>query len=186
MGPKITIDSATLMNKGLEVIEAHYLFGLDYSQIDVVIHPESVVHGIAEFKDGSMIAQLGTPDMRLPIQLALGWPERLPTGVAPFQLADPQRPATLTFGPVDGEAFPALDLAYRVGRLGSTYPAVMNAGNEVAVMAFLDGKLGLTGITEVAETVVDAHEPAPVVSEVSLQRADAWARARAAELVAER
>jgi 1-deoxy-D-xylulose-5-phosphate reductoisomerase len=186
MGPKITIDSATLMNKGLEVIEAHYLFGLDYSQIDVVIHPESVVHGIAEFKDGSMIAQLGTPDMRLPIQLALGWPERLPTGVAPFKLADPERPAALTFGPVDNEAFPALDLAYRVGRLGSTYPAVMNAANEVAVMAFLEGKLGLTGITEVAEAVVDEHEPAPVVSEVSLQRADAWARARAAELVAER
>jgi len=186
MGPKITIDSATLMNKGLEVIEAHYLFGLDYSEIDVVIHPESVVHGIAEFRDGSMIAQLGTPDMRLPIQLAMGWPERLATGVAPFNLADPARRTALTFQPVDREAFPALDLAYRVGSLGRTYPAVMNAANEVAVVAFLEGKLALTGITEVVERVVDEHEPAPVVSEVSLQRADAWARSRAAELVAER
>ena len=98
--------------------------------------------------------------MRLPIQLALGWPERLPTGIAPFKLGDPDRPATLTFGPVDSEAFPAIDLAYRVGRLGSTYPAVMNAANEVAVMAFLEGKLGLTGITEVAEAVVD-ERPSP-------------------------
>jgi 1-deoxy-D-xylulose-5-phosphate reductoisomerase len=186
MGPKITIDSATLMNKGLEVIEAHYLFGLRYSEIDVVIHPESVVHGIAEFTDGSMIAQLGVPDMRLPIQLALSWPDRLPSGVAPFKLADPDRPTTLTFEPVDRQAFPALDLAYRVGRLGSTFPAVMNAANEVAVMAFLDGKLALTEITELAEAVVTEHEPAGVVSEVSLQRADTWARARAADILAER
>src|SRR6266516_423323 len=149
MGPKITIDSATLMNKGLEVIEAHYLFDLPYSAIDVVIHPQSIVHGIAEFRDGSMVAQLGVPDMRLPIQLALNWPERLPTGVEPFRLADPSKPTRLTFEPVDREAFPALDLAYRVGRLGSTYPAVMNAANEVAVMAFLDGKLRLTGIIDV-------------------------------------
>src|ERR671930_2130841 len=186
MGPKITIDSSTLMNKGLEVIEAHFLFGLDYSEIDVVIHPESVVHGIAEFSDGSMIAQLGVPDMRLPIQLALSWPDRLSSGVAPFRLADPSGPTRLTFEPVDLDAFPALDLAYRVGRLGSTYPAVMNAANEVAVMAFLDGKLRLPGITETVEAVVAEHEPAAVVSEVSLQRADAWARARAADFLADR
>jgi len=135
-----------------------------------------------------MIAQLGTPDMRLPIQLALGWPDRLPSGVAPFLLADPMAPGPvkLSFEMVDREAFPALDLAYRVGRLASTYPAVMNAANEVAVMAFLDGKLALTGIAEVVEAVVDEHEPAPVVSEVSLQRSDTWARSRAAELVAGR
>jgi 1-deoxy-D-xylulose-5-phosphate reductoisomerase len=186
MGPKITIDSATLMNKGLEVIEAHYLFGLGYAEIDVVIHPESVVHGIAEFTDGSMIAQLGVPDMRLPIQLALSWPDRLASGVAPFRLADSTGPTTLTFEPVDREAFPALDLAYRVGRLGSTYPAVMNAANEVAVMAFLEGKLHLPGITDAVEAVVAEHEPVAVVSEVSLQRADAWARARAADFVADR
>jgi 1-deoxy-D-xylulose-5-phosphate reductoisomerase len=118
MGPKITIDSATLMNKGLEVIEAKYLFGLEYSQIHVVIHPEGIVHAIAEFRDGSMTAQLAVPDMRLPIQLALGWPERLPSGVGPVPLADKQ----LTFEPVDREAFPAIDLAYRVGELGHGVP----------------------------------------------------------------
>src|SRR3954470_13696665 len=117
MGPKIPIDSATLMNKGLEVIEAHYLFDLPYSAIDVVIHRESIVHGIAEFADGSMIAQLAQPDMRLPIQLALSWPERLATGIRPLRLADPEHPLQLSFEPVDREAFPALDLAYRVGRL---------------------------------------------------------------------
>src|SRR6266571_927066 len=186
MGLKITIDSATLMNKGLEVIEAHYLFELDYASIDVVIHPQSVVHGIAEFRDGSMIAQLSVPDMRLPIQLALAWPERLPTGVEPFRLADPSKPTRLAFEPVDRETFPALDLAYRVGRLGSTFPAVMNAANEVAVMAFLDGKIPLTRVSEVAAVVVEEHEPAAVVSVVSLDRADAWARQRAAEVAAER
>jgi 1-deoxy-D-xylulose-5-phosphate reductoisomerase len=180
MGPKITIDSATLMNKGLEVIEAHYLFGIDYSQIHVVIHPEGIVHALAEFRDGSMTAQLATPDMKLPIQLALGWPERLPTGVAPVPLAD----SKLTFEPVDREAFPAIDLAYRVGELGVTFPAVMSAANEVAVMAFLEGKIPLTRIVEVVQAVVDGHEtPSSVVSVVNLERADAWARGRAAEII---
>jgi 1-deoxy-D-xylulose-5-phosphate reductoisomerase len=186
MGPKITIDSATLMNKGLEVIEAHYLFELPYSAIDVVIHRESIVHGLAEFADGSMIAQMAAPDMRLPIQLALAWPERLPSGIRPLRLADPNAPLHLTFEPVDREAFPALDLAYAVGRRGSTYPAVMNAANEVAVMAFLDARVPLTRIGEVVAAVVDEHEAAPVVSVVSLERADAWARRRATELLAER
>lgn len=182
MGPKITIDSATLMNKGLEVIEAHYLFGLDYSAIDVVVHPESIVHAIAEFRDGSMIAQLARADMRLPIQLALAWPERLPTGIQPFRLAE-GGPTTLTFEPVDREAFPALDLAIRAGRLGGTYPAVLNAANEVAVMAFLEGKLPLTRITEVVEAVLEEHTPPSAVSVVTLERADGWARRRAAEIV---
>jgi 1-deoxy-D-xylulose-5-phosphate reductoisomerase len=186
MGPKITIDSATLMNKGLEVIEAHYLFDLPYSAIDVVIHRESIVHGLAEFADGSIVAQMAAPDMRLPIQLALAWPERLPTGIRPLRLADPNAPFQLTFEPVDREAFPAVDLAYAVGRRGSTFPAVMNAANEVAVMAFLDGRVPLTRIGEVVTAVVDEHEAAPVVSVVSLERADAWARRRAAELLAER
>jgi 1-deoxy-D-xylulose-5-phosphate reductoisomerase len=186
MGPKITIDSATLMNKGLEVIEAHYLFGLEYSRIDVVVHPESVVHAVAEFRDGSMMAQLAVPDMRLPIQLALAWPERLPRGVEALRLGDPKGPTRLTFEPVDREAFPALDLAYRAGELGGTYPAVMNAANEVAVMAFLDGKIPLTGIVEVVASLVDEHEPAAAVSLVSLDRADAWARRRAGEILAER
>lgn len=183
MGPKITIDSATLMNKGFEVIEAHYLFGIDYERIEVVVHPESVIHGIAEFRDGSMIAQLSAPDMRLPIQLALGFPDRLPAGITPLDLT---RHGALTFGVVDREAFPALDLAYRAGRLGATYPAAMNAANEVAVMAFLDGAIPLTGIADIVAGVLDEHEPAAVVSLVTLERADAWARLRAAELIESR
>jgi 1-deoxy-D-xylulose-5-phosphate reductoisomerase len=180
MGPKITIDSATMMNKGLEVIEAHYLFGIEYSQIHVVVHPEGIVHALAEFRDGSMIAQFAVPDMKLPIQLALGWPERLPTGVDSVPLTD----RTLTFEPVDREAFPAIDLAYRVGGLGLTFPAVMSAANEVAVMAFLEGKIPLTRIVEVVQAVVDEHEaPSSVVSVVNLERADGWARKRAAEII---
>ena len=182
MGPKITIDSATLMNKGLEVIEAHYLFDLEYSQIHVLIHPEGLVHAMAEFRDGSLRAEMAKADMRLPIQLALAWPERLPTGVEPVPLTD--RP--LTFEPVDREAFPAVDLAYRVGGLGLTFPAVMNAANEVAVMAFLEGKIPLTRIVELVQTVVDEHEPASVVSVVNIERADTWARSRAAEIIEER
>jgi 1-deoxy-D-xylulose-5-phosphate reductoisomerase len=182
MGPKITVDSATLMNKGLEVIEAHYLFDLEYSQIHVLIHPEGVVHAMAEFRDGSLRAEMASPDMRLPIQLALAWPERLSTGVEPVPLTD--RP--LTFEPVDREAFPAVDLAYRVGGLGLTFPAVMNAANEVAVMAFLEGKIPLTRVVEIVQTVVDEHEPGSVVSIVSIERADGWARQRAAEIVEER
>jgi 1-deoxy-D-xylulose-5-phosphate reductoisomerase len=185
MGPKITIDSATLMNKGLEVIEAHYLFDVDYSAIDVVIHPESVIHGMVEFRDGSMVAQMAPPDMRLPIQLALGWPDRLRKGIQPLRLAEPGRTTSLTFEPVDREAFPALDLAYRAGRLGLTYPAVMNAANEVAVGAFLEGRIKLTAIADVAASVIEEHQAASVVSAVTLDRADAWARGRAAEIVAE-
>jgi 1-deoxy-D-xylulose-5-phosphate reductoisomerase len=182
MGPKITIDSATLMNKGLEVIEAHYLFDLEYSQIHVLIHPESVVHALAEFRDGSLRAEMATADMRLPIQLALAWPERLSAGIEPVPLTD----HPLTFEPVDREAFPAVDLAYRVGGLGLTFPAVMNAANEVAVMAFLEGKIPLTRIVEIVQTVVDEHEPASIVSVVNIDRADAWARHRVAEIVEER
>jgi 1-deoxy-D-xylulose-5-phosphate reductoisomerase len=182
MGPKITIDSATLMNKGLEVIEAHYLFDLEYSQIHVLIHPEGVVHAMAEFRDGSMRAEMAVADMRLPIQLALAWPERLPSGVVPVPLTD----KPLTFEPVDREAFPAVDLAYRVGGLGLTFPAVMNAANEVAVMAFLESKIPLTRIVEVVQTVVDEHDPGQVVSVVNIERADAWARTRAAEIIEER
>ena len=183
MGPKITIDSATLMNKGMEVIEAHHLFGLEYSQIHVILHPEGIVHALAEFRDGTMLAHLASADMRLPIQLALAWPDRLPTGIASVPLADRR----LTFEPVDREAFPAVDLAYRVGQLGLTFPAVMSAANEVAVMAFLEGKIPLTRIVEAVTAVVDEHEPpSSVVSVVSLERADAWARRRAAEIIESR
>src|SRR2546421_5409733 len=180
MGPKITIDSATLMNKGLEVIEAHYLFGLDYRQIDVVVHPESIVHGFAEFRDGSMIAQMASPDMRLPIQLALGSPDRLPSGIQRLDLAGLGR---LTFEPVDRDRFPSLDLAYRAGQWGSTYPAVLNAANEVAVGAFLEERIRFTTIPEIVAAVMDEHDAAAAVSVVTLSRADAWARRRAAEIV---
>jgi 1-deoxy-D-xylulose-5-phosphate reductoisomerase len=182
MGPKITIDSATLMNKGLEVIEAHYLFDLEYSSIHVLIHPEGLVHAMAEFRDGSLRAEMAQPDMRLPIQLAMAWPERLSTGVEPVPLTE----KSLTFEPVDREAFPAVDLAYRVGGLGLTFPAVMNAANEVAVMAFLEGKIPLNRIVELVQTVVDEHEPASVVSVVNIERADTWARQRTAEIIEDR
>jgi 1-deoxy-D-xylulose-5-phosphate reductoisomerase len=182
MGPKITIDSATLMNKGLEVIEARYLFDLEFSSIHVVIHPQGLVHAIAEFRDGSMRAEMAMPDMKLPIQLALAWPERLSSGIVPVPLTE----KSLTFEPVDHEAFPAIDLCYRVGGLGLTFPATMNAANEVAVMAFLEGKIALTRIVEICQTVVDEHEPASVVSVVNIERADAWARKRAAEIIEER
>jgi 1-deoxy-D-xylulose-5-phosphate reductoisomerase len=180
MGPKITIDSATLMNKGLEIIEAHYLFGLDYDRIDVVVHPESLIHGIAEFADGSMIAQMAVPDMRLPIQLALAYPDRLGAGVAGLDLA---AVGQMSFEPLDREAFPAVDLAYRAGALGATYPAALNAANEVAVMAFLEGKIRLIHIPEVVSAVLDEHEAPKVVSEVALERADRWARIRASEVI---
>lgn len=180
MGPKITIDSATLMNKGLEVIEAHYLFGLDYSAIDVVVHPESIVHGMAEFLDGSFMAQLAAPDMRLPIQLALAYPDRLRAGISGLDLG---KLGKLTFEPLDREAFPAVDLAYRAGRLGLTYPAALNAANEVAATAFLEGNLRLVQIADVIAAVLDEHQAAPVVSEVTLGRADVWARSRAAEII---
>jgi 1-deoxy-D-xylulose-5-phosphate reductoisomerase len=180
MGPKITIDSATLMNKGLEVIEAHYLFRLDYNRIDVVVHPESVIHGIAEFTDGSLMAQMASADMRLPIQLALAFPDRLGTGIKPFDLT---KMGKLTFEDLDRDAFPAVDLAYRAGRLGLTYPAALNAANEVAVMAFLENKVKLIQIPEVVGAVLDEHQPAAVVSEVTLMRADRWSRGRAAEII---
>ena len=180
MGPKITVDSATLMNKGLEVIEAHYLFGLDYDRIDVVVHPESIIHGLAEFTDGSTMAQMATADMRLPIQLALGFPDRLRAGIKGLDLAEL---GNLTFEELDRDAFPALDLAYRAGRLGQTYPAALNAANEVAVLAFLDGKIPLIQIADVVAAVLDEHKGAPVVSEVALARADRWARTRAAEII---
>ena len=183
MGPKITIDSATLMNKGLEVIEAHYLFGLDYDRIDVVVHPQSIVHGLAEFTDGSTIAQLSVPDMALPIQLALAYPDRLRSGVRRLDLASL---GSLTFEELDRDAFPALDLAYAAGRGGATYPAVLNAANEVAVHAFLEGRIPLTGVGDVVAATLDRHDPATVVSVVSLERADVWARRTAAEFIERR
>ncbi|MGE0816604.1 MAG: 1-deoxy-D-xylulose-5-phosphate reductoisomerase [Vicinamibacterales bacterium] len=180
MGPKITIDSATLMNKGLEVIEAHWLFGVQAGQIDVVVHPQSIVHSLVEFTDGSMLAQLGTTDMRLPIQYAFSYPERWQTPVPFLDLA---RAGTLEFHPPDWEEFPCLGLAFRALEADRSLPIVLNAANEVAVAAFLDGRLPFTAIPDVIGGAMDAHRPAPVDTLPGVRVVDAWAKAHAAELV---
>ncbi len=155
MGPKITIDSSTLMNKGLEVIEAHELFGTPFDEIDVVVHPQSVVHSMVEFIDGSTIAQLSMPDMRLPIGYALGWPRRLGT---PFGTIDWTQLSQLNFEPPDRSTFKCLDLAYAAGRAGGTAPAVISAANEIAVDAFIDGEITWAQIHDVSAAVLDATE----------------------------
>ncbi len=183
MGPKITIDSATLMNKGLEVIEAHFLFGFSYDQIDVVVHPQSIVHGIACFVDGSMVQQAAPADMRIPIQSALSFPERLPSGARRIDLADI---GSLDFEPVDRERFPALDLAYEAGRKGGTYPAALNAANEIAVEAFLAGGLGFADITGVTTDVLAKHGSLDATVLEDVLEADAWARDEARSLISHR
>ena len=177
MGRMVTTNSATLVNKGLEVIEAHLLFGVPYDRIEVVVHPQSIVHSMVEFVDGSTIAQASPPDMRLPISLGLGWPDRVPGAGAPLNWA---RAALWTFEPVDDTAFPALSLAKRVGEAGATYPAVFNAANEVAVDAFHGGRIAFLDIVDTIAGVVDAHEPEPGVPTLeSVLAADAWARSAA-------
>jgi 1-deoxy-D-xylulose 5-phosphate reductoisomerase len=157
MGPMITVNSATLMNKGLEVIEAHLLFDVPYDRIEVAVHPQSIVHAMVEWCDGSTVAQLSMPDMRLAIGLALGWPER---DERPRGRIDWSRPHTLEFQPVDRDTFPLLELAVRAGRQGGTAPAAVNAANEEAVTAFLAGRLPFLGIAEVVTEVLDRHRPA--------------------------
>jgi 1-deoxy-D-xylulose-5-phosphate reductoisomerase len=174
MGAKITIDSATLANKALEVIEAHYLFDIDYDAIDVVVHPQSIIHSMVEFVDGSVLAQLGFPTMELPILYALTHPERLPDdGVRRF---DPVAAGDLTFHAVDGVRFPAYRLGVQAGRTGGTAPAVFNAANEVAVAAFLRGQLSFGGIGDVITQVLDAHSAEAVTELETVLTADRWAR----------
>ncbi|MDD7944948.1 1-deoxy-D-xylulose-5-phosphate reductoisomerase [Microbacterium sp. NE2HP2] len=173
MGRVVTTNSATLVNKGLEVIEAHLLFGVEYDRIDVVVHPQSVVHSMVEFLDGSTIAQASPPDMRLPISLGLDWPRRVAGVGAPL---DWTRASAWTFEPLDDAAFPAVALAKRVGREGGTYPAVFNAANEQAVEAFHAGALSFLGIVETVERVVEAHRPPSELSRESLAEAESWAR----------
>jgi 1-deoxy-D-xylulose-5-phosphate reductoisomerase len=180
MGPRITVDSATLMNKGLEVIETHWLFGVPYDRIDVWIHPESVVHALVETADGAHIAQLSTPDMALPVQYAMSYPERWDAGVAASQLP---RLGTLHFEEPDPEAFPALRLAYETGRQGGTAPAVLNAADEVAVEAFLAGRLGFLDMTGVIECALDAVAPAPLRALDDVIEADRRGREAARRLV---
>jgi 1-deoxy-D-xylulose-5-phosphate reductoisomerase len=175
MGLVVTTNSSTLVNKGLEVIEAHLLFDVPYDRIDVVVHPQSIVHSMVEFTDGSTLAQASPPDMRLPIALGLGWPDRVPGVGVPL---DWTRAQAWTFEPLDETAFPAVALAKRVGVAGATYPAVFNAANEQAVAAFHAGRIGYLEIVATVERVVDAHEPHPMTLEGVLE-AERWARARA-------
>jgi 1-deoxy-D-xylulose-5-phosphate reductoisomerase len=179
MGRKITIDSATLMNKGLEVIEAHWLFGIAAAQIDVLIHPQSVVHSMIELVDGSMIAQLGVTDMCLPIQYAFSYPDRWPGSLAPLDLASAGR---LEFAVPDGAVFPCLALAYRALAAERSAPVVLNAANEIAVARFLDGRLNFPGIPQVIAAVIDAHRPADVGSLAQVRAVDLWAREYAGEI----
>jgi 1-deoxy-D-xylulose-5-phosphate reductoisomerase len=173
MGPKITTDSATLANKGLEVIEAHFLFGLDYDQIDVVIHPSSTVHAVVRFRDGGALAHLGYPDMRVPISFALTYPERAATAVPQLDLS---QGLTLEFEPPDLDAFPLLALARDAGERGGTYPCAFNAANEVAVAAFLDERLPFLGIADVVAEALAGVDGAPARDLDELVEADAQAR----------
>jgi 1-deoxy-D-xylulose-5-phosphate reductoisomerase len=180
MGGKITIDSATLMNKGLELIEAHHLFGVGYERIDVVVHPQSIIHSLIQLNDGAALAHMGYPDMRVPISYALHWPDRADVPVKPLDLPELGR---LTFEEPDLEAFPCLRLAREAAVAGGTAPCVLNAANEVAVGAFLDGELSFTGIAEVIERALTDLPAEPVRHFSDLYRADAAARARADELI---
>lgn len=180
MGRKISVDSATLMNKGLEVIEATLLFGLPESKIDVLVHPQSVVHSLVEYADGSLLAQLGTPDMRTPIAQALAWPERITSGVQSLNLSEIGQ---LEFEPPDHERFPSLNLARAAARAGGTAPAVLNAANEVAVQAFLDRRLNFTDIAAVIDKVLQRLNSVPVKALGDVLEADAAARRIACTLI---
>lgn len=179
MGAKITIDSATMVNKGLEVIEAHWLFGLPYDQIDVVIHPESIVHSMVEFNDTSVIAQLGNPDMRVPIQYALTYPERQSSPASPLDLL---KQSTLHFREMDFERYPCMKLAYAAGRLGGTATTVFNAANEVAVSRFLRREISFLSIEAIIEKVLASHDATALPSLEAIMETDAWARREAAAL----
>ena len=176
MGKKITIDSASMMNKGLEVIEAHWLFGVDFSRIDVIIHPQSIIHSMVEFRDGSILAQIGIPDMRVPISYALSYPER---AELPSCRLDLLHAGKLEFMEPDMEKFPNLRLAYEAGKSGGGMPAVLNAANEIAVEKFLEGKIGFTDMTVLIKKTMAEYEPKGALSMDEILKADQWARERA-------
>ncbi len=180
MGLVVTTNSATLVNKGLEIIEAHLLFDVEYDSIEVTVHPQSIVHSMVEFVDGSTIAQASPPDMRLPISLGLDWPNRVAGVGVPL---DWTRASSWEFAPLDGEAFPAVELAKAVGRAGGTYPAVFNAANEQAVHAFHAGRIGFLDIVETVSSVVEQHDGGEISLEGVLD-AERWARAEADRLIA--
>lgn len=179
MGPKITIDSATLMNKGLEVIEAHYLFNAPFDKIDIVIHPESIIHSMVEYIDGSVIAQLGTTDMRIPIQYAFTYPNRSETPVERLNLAQVGR---LHFEKPDRQKFPCVDLAYEAGEKGGTYPAVLNAANEVAVNRFLNKEIPFTHIPKIIGNILRKYRPLTNGTLDGILKADRWAREEASKI----
>ena len=183
MGEKVTIDSATLMNKGLEVIEAHWLFGLPGSQIQVLIHPQSVVHSLVEFVDGSVMAQLALPDMEIPIQYALTWPLRFSRKGAHLDLAEV---GTLNFAPPPQEEFPCLHLAYRALEEGGTMPAVLNGADEVAVESFLQGRIELAEIADIVEKAMDLHNPLPHPNWKEIWDAHQWAQVKGKALIREK
>lgn len=183
MGPKITVDSATLMNKGFEFIEAQRLFGLRFDQIKVVVHPQAIIHSMVEFEDGSILAQLGVTDMRLPIQYALTYPDRLPTGLRRLDLAGLKQ---LNFQKPDLKKFPALGLAFEAARSGGTLPCVLNAADEEAVEEFLGGKIGFTAIYKVVEKIVRRHKIIASATVADVLAADAWARQEAGAVMGKR
>ena len=176
MGPKITIDSATLFNKGLEMIEAHWLFGVEMKRVEVVIHPQSIVHSMVEFTDGSTLAQLSYSNMCFPIQYAVTWPDRVPNSLPPLDFS---KVSKLEFSTPRYDDFPALNLARRAGETGGTLPAVMNAANEIAVAAFLDRKVRFPEIWEIVEQVMNQHTPVAHADLDAILGADQWARAQA-------
>jgi 1-deoxy-D-xylulose-5-phosphate reductoisomerase len=180
MGPKITVDSSTLMNKGLEVIEAHELFGVGYDRIEVVVHPQSIIHSMVEFSDGATVAQLSLPDMRLPIGYALAYPDRIGT---PFGRIDWSALRRLDFEEPDGATFRCLPLAYEAGRAGGTAPAWLNAANEVAVAAFLGGRIRWASIPDVLDAVLSRHDGAMAADVEAVIDADGRARAAAAAVI---
>lgn len=183
MGEKITVDSATLMNKGLEIIEARWLFGIDYDQIDVVIHPQSIIHSLVAYKDSSVLAQMGYPDMRLPIQYAFFYPERKSNSL---KIIDLVQLGALTFEPPDTDRFPCLRLAREAGKIGGTMTTVLNAANEMAVYAFLRGMISFTAIAEMVHEVMGLHDPSTGIVELEeILEADRWARVCARRLIQE-
>jgi len=179
MGRKITVDSATLMNKGLEIIEAHHLFGMPYERIETLVHPESIVHSLVEYFDGSQLAQCSRPDMRIPIQLALSYPERWPGEY----VVNNWHGATWSFLPPDLETFRCLGLAIEAGKAGGSYPIALNAGNELAVLAFLEGRLPFLAIEAIVEEVLSADLPLPPASILDVMAVDTWARSRAQAII---
>jgi 1-deoxy-D-xylulose-5-phosphate reductoisomerase len=182
MGPVVTINSATLINKGLELIEAHLLFDIPYDRIDVVVHPQSIIHSMVEFVDGSTLAQVSPPDMKLPIALGLGWPDRVPGAATPM---DWTQTTSWTFEPLDETVFGAVALARSAGTTGGTAPAALNAANEVCVQAFLDSRLELAAIVDTVAQVVDEHDLRERPTLVEVLETEKWARSRASELTQE-